>query len=130
MVTVLTPVSSPPSGSFKMATLQVQGQKICDNNNKKSYIQDDVWGTNMVYLTLQISLRCRVQMSNLSSFLTTSFHTQLSFLDADSEEDLLEEEEEEEEESFGPSGIHNYLHIAALEIYVYITCWKPVLRPD
>ncbi len=71
---------------------------------------------------LQISLLFRVQMSNLSSFLTTSFHTQLSFLDADSEEDLLEEEEEEEEESFGPSGIHNYLHIAALEIYVYIPC--------
>lgn len=50
----------------------------------------------------------RVQMANLSSFLTTSFHTQLSFLDADSEENLLEEdeeEEEEEEESFGPTGI-------------------------
>uniref|UniRef100_A0A8C1A7A8 Phosphorylase b kinase regulatory subunit n=1 Tax=Cyprinus carpio carpio TaxID=630221 RepID=A0A8C1A7A8_CYPCA len=46
----------------------------------------------------------RVQMANLSSFLTTSFHTQLSFLDADSEENLLEDYEEEEEESFGPSG--------------------------
>ncbi|CAM4731784.1 unnamed protein product [Leuciscus chuanchicus] len=46
----------------------------------------------------------RVQMANLSSFLTTSFHTQLTFLDADSEEELLEEDEEEEEESFGPSG--------------------------
>uniref|UniRef100_A0A8C2CA31 Phosphorylase b kinase regulatory subunit n=1 Tax=Cyprinus carpio TaxID=7962 RepID=A0A8C2CA31_CYPCA len=53
----------------------------------------------------------RVQMANLSSFLTTSFHTQLSFLDADSEENLLEEEEEEEEESFGSSGIHTDLHI-------------------
>uniref|UniRef100_A0A671RZN3 Phosphorylase b kinase regulatory subunit n=1 Tax=Sinocyclocheilus anshuiensis TaxID=1608454 RepID=A0A671RZN3_9TELE len=31
----------------------------------------------------------RVQMANLSSFLTTSFHTQLSFLDADSEENLV-----------------------------------------
>ncbi|XP_026077330.1 phosphorylase b kinase regulatory subunit alpha, liver isoform isoform X2 [Carassius auratus] len=58
----------------------------------------------------------RVQMANLSSFLSTSFHTQLSFLDADSEENLLEEyeEEEEEEESFGPSGgsgdmFHQYL---------------------
>lgn len=69
----------------------------------------------MVYLTSQIPLLFRVQMANLSSFLTTSFHTQLSFLDADSEENLLEEEEEEEEESFGPSGIHTYLHIAALE---------------
>lgn len=57
-------------------------------------------------------------MANLSSFLTTSFHTQLSFLDADSEENLLEEdeEEEEEEESFGPSGIPTDSHTAALEI--------------
>lgn len=46
-------------------------------------------------------------MANLSSFLTTSFHTQLSFLDIDSEENLLDEDEDEEEdeESFGPSGI-------------------------
>ncbi|XP_051957572.1 phosphorylase b kinase regulatory subunit alpha, liver isoform isoform X4 [Xyrauchen texanus] len=44
----------------------------------------------------------RVQMAKLSSFLTTSFHTQLSFLDDDSEENLLEEEEEEDYEgSFG-----------------------------
>lgn len=49
-------------------------------------------------------------MANLSSFLTTSFHTQLSFLEADSEEDLLEEDEEEEEESFGPSGIPTDSH--------------------
>ncbi len=78
----------------------------------------------MVYLTSQIPLLFRVQMANLSSFLTTSFHTQLSFLDADSEENLLEEEEEEEEESFGPSGIHTYLHIAALESISppYIPC--------
>ncbi|TRY98869.1 hypothetical protein DNTS_030260 [Danionella cerebrum] len=46
----------------------------------------------------------RVQMANLSSFLTTSFHTQLSFLDNESEEDLLAEDEDEEEESFGTSG--------------------------
>jgi len=55
----------------------------------------------------------RVQMANLSSFLTTSFHTQLSFLDADSEEELLEEYEEEEEESFGPSGIPTDSHTVA-----------------
>lgn len=53
-------------------------------------------------------------MANLSSFLTTSFHTQLTFLDADSEEELLEEDEEEEEESFGPSGIPTDSHTAAL----------------
>uniref|UniRef100_A0A8C1V422 Phosphorylase b kinase regulatory subunit n=1 Tax=Cyprinus carpio TaxID=7962 RepID=A0A8C1V422_CYPCA len=56
----------------------------------------------------------RVQMANLSSFLTTSFHTQLSFLDADSEENLLEDYEEEEEESFGPSGIPADSHTAVL----------------
>lgn len=53
-------------------------------------------------------------MANLSSFLTTSFHTQLTFLDTDSEEELLEEDEEEEEESFGPSGIPTDSHTAAL----------------
>ncbi|XP_036396650.1 phosphorylase b kinase regulatory subunit alpha, liver isoform isoform X1 [Megalops cyprinoides] len=40
----------------------------------------------------------RVQMGSLSNFLTTSFHTQLSFLDADADETLLEEDEEEEED--------------------------------
>lgn len=51
-------------------------------------------------------------MANLSSFLTTSFHTQLSFLDADSEENLLDEDEEEDQESFENSSIpdgHNKL---------------------
>uniref|UniRef100_A0A3B3QEF2 Phosphorylase b kinase regulatory subunit n=1 Tax=Paramormyrops kingsleyae TaxID=1676925 RepID=A0A3B3QEF2_9TELE len=38
----------------------------------------------------------RVQTAQLSSFLTTSFHTQLSFLDAD--QDLQDEEEEEDDE--------------------------------
>uniref|UniRef100_A0A8C9TGR7 Phosphorylase b kinase regulatory subunit n=1 Tax=Scleropages formosus TaxID=113540 RepID=A0A8C9TGR7_SCLFO len=38
----------------------------------------------------------RVQMGKLSSFLTTSFHTHLSFLDTD--EDLQDEEEEEEDD--------------------------------
>uniref|UniRef100_A0A8C2Q7L6 Phosphorylase b kinase regulatory subunit n=1 Tax=Cyprinus carpio TaxID=7962 RepID=A0A8C2Q7L6_CYPCA len=60
----------------------------------------------------------RVQMANLSSFLTTSFHTQLSFLDADSEENLLEDYEEEEEESFGPSGIPADSHTAVLGMLV------------
>uniref|UniRef100_A0A4W4HL26 Phosphorylase b kinase regulatory subunit n=1 Tax=Electrophorus electricus TaxID=8005 RepID=A0A4W4HL26_ELEEL len=40
----------------------------------------------------------RVQMASLSTFLTTSFHTQLSFLDADSDENLLEDYEDDEEE--------------------------------
>ncbi|XP_023656818.2 phosphorylase b kinase regulatory subunit alpha, liver isoform isoform X2 [Paramormyrops kingsleyae] len=42
----------------------------------------------------------RVQTAQLSSFLTTSFHTQLSFLDADQDLQDEEEEEEEEEEEF------------------------------
>ncbi|XP_012675197.1 phosphorylase b kinase regulatory subunit alpha, liver isoform isoform X2 [Clupea harengus] len=48
----------------------------------------------------------RVQMGNLSSFLTTSFHTQLSFMDTDSDDNFLadedeeDEDEEEEEESY------------------------------
>ncbi|XP_041702758.2 phosphorylase b kinase regulatory subunit alpha, liver isoform isoform X2 [Coregonus clupeaformis] len=48
----------------------------------------------------------RVQMANISSFQTTSFHTELSFLDGDTDDDLLEEEEdgEDEEEGYVPSG--------------------------
>lgn len=41
-----------------------------------------------------VSLTCRVQMADLTTFLTTSFHTKLSFMDADSEENLEDEEEE------------------------------------
>uniref|UniRef100_A0AAY4C7T6 Phosphorylase b kinase regulatory subunit n=1 Tax=Denticeps clupeoides TaxID=299321 RepID=A0AAY4C7T6_9TELE len=40
----------------------------------------------------------RVQMDKLCNFLTTSFHTKLTFMDADSEDNLLEEEDEEDEE--------------------------------
>uniref|UniRef100_A0A8C9W2L1 Phosphorylase b kinase regulatory subunit n=1 Tax=Scleropages formosus TaxID=113540 RepID=A0A8C9W2L1_SCLFO len=45
----------------------------------------------------------RVQMGKLSSFLTTSFHTHLSFLDTD--EDLQDEEEEEEDDE-GFEGVY------------------------
>ncbi|KAF4083289.1 hypothetical protein AMELA_G00138250 [Ameiurus melas] len=38
----------------------------------------------------------RVQMANLSTFLTTSFHTKLSFMDADSEENLEDEDGEDD----------------------------------
>lgn len=43
-----------------------------------------------------VSLACRVQMANLSTVLTTSFHTKLSFMDADSEE-ILEDKDEEDD---------------------------------
>lgn len=49
-------------------------------------------------------------MGNLSSFLTTSFHTQLSFMDTDSDDNFLadedeeDEDEEEEEESYATAG--------------------------
>ncbi|XP_071389693.1 phosphorylase b kinase regulatory subunit alpha, liver isoform isoform X3 [Centroberyx affinis] len=53
----------------------------------------------------------RVQMSDLSSFQTTSFHTRLSFLDEENDDSLLEDEEEEDDEEYeeendscGPSG--------------------------
>uniref|UniRef100_A0A3B4T7U8 Phosphorylase b kinase regulatory subunit n=1 Tax=Seriola dumerili TaxID=41447 RepID=A0A3B4T7U8_SERDU len=39
-----------------------------------------------------------VQMSDLSSFQTTSFHTRLSFLDEENDDSLLEDEDEDEEE--------------------------------
>ncbi|KAF7669308.1 hypothetical protein LDENG_00212550 [Lucifuga dentata] len=40
----------------------------------------------------------RVQMSDLSSFQTTSFHTRLTFLDEENDDSLLEEDEENEED--------------------------------
>ncbi|XP_071389691.1 phosphorylase b kinase regulatory subunit alpha, liver isoform isoform X1 [Centroberyx affinis] len=42
----------------------------------------------------------RVQMSDLSSFQTTSFHTRLSFLDEENDDSLLEDEEEEDDEEY------------------------------
>uniref|UniRef100_A0A3B4T8T4 Phosphorylase b kinase regulatory subunit n=1 Tax=Seriola dumerili TaxID=41447 RepID=A0A3B4T8T4_SERDU len=42
---------------------------------------------------------CRVQMSDLSSFQTTSFHTRLSFLDEENDDSLLEDEDEDEEDN-------------------------------
>lgn len=54
----------------------------------------------------------RVQMSDLSSFQTTSFHTRLTFLDEENDDSLLEEEVDEDEDdeeygddynSYGPS---------------------------
>lgn len=50
-------------------------------------------------------------MSDLSSFQTTSFHTRLSFLDKENDDDLLEDEDEEDYDEngeecnkYGPSG--------------------------
>ncbi|CAK6975522.1 phosphorylase b kinase regulatory subunit alpha%2C liver isoform isoform X2 [Scomber scombrus] len=48
----------------------------------------------------------RVQMSDLSSFQTTSFHTGLSFLDKENDDSLLEDEEEEDDEEYGEE--YNY----------------------
>uniref|UniRef100_A0A8C2WFL9 Phosphorylase b kinase regulatory subunit n=1 Tax=Cyclopterus lumpus TaxID=8103 RepID=A0A8C2WFL9_CYCLU len=51
----------------------------------------------------------RVQMSDLSSVQTTSFHTHLSFLDEEDDDSLLKDEKDDEEygqeyNNFGPSG--------------------------
>lgn len=47
-------------------------------------------------------------MANLSTFLTTSFHTQLSFMDADTDDNLLDEDEDDDDEvteqAFSPCG--------------------------
>ncbi|XP_041643092.1 phosphorylase b kinase regulatory subunit alpha, liver isoform isoform X2 [Cheilinus undulatus] len=43
----------------------------------------------------------RVQMSDLSSFKTTSFHTRLSFLDEENDENLLEDDDDDDDEEYG-----------------------------
>ncbi|XP_062280332.1 phosphorylase b kinase regulatory subunit alpha, liver isoform isoform X1 [Scomber scombrus] len=53
----------------------------------------------------------RVQMSDLSSFQTTSFHTGLSFLDKENDDSLLEDEEEEDDEEYGEE--YNYRGLSA-----------------
>uniref|UniRef100_A0AAR2IK58 Phosphorylase b kinase regulatory subunit n=1 Tax=Pygocentrus nattereri TaxID=42514 RepID=A0AAR2IK58_PYGNA len=77
----------------------------------------------------------RVQMASLSTFLTTSFHTQLSFMDADPDENLLdvdedddEEEDEDNEETehvFSPSDVLDEYFTQLLQS----TTTKPHLPP-
>ncbi|XP_056869738.1 phosphorylase b kinase regulatory subunit alpha, liver isoform isoform X3 [Takifugu flavidus] len=50
----------------------------------------------------------RVQMSDLSTFQTTSFHTRLSFLDEEHDDSLLEDDEEQEEEDKFEDDYNNY----------------------
>uniref|UniRef100_A0AAY5KRB8 Phosphorylase b kinase regulatory subunit n=1 Tax=Esox lucius TaxID=8010 RepID=A0AAY5KRB8_ESOLU len=51
----------------------------------------------------------RVQMADIASFQTTSFHTELSFLDDDTDDDLLDEEEDDEEERNSKDMFDQYL---------------------
>lgn len=55
-----------------------------------------------------VSLSCRVQMANLSTFLTTSFHTMLSFMDADSEENLEDEDGEDDYNEDDEDKVHSF----------------------
>uniref|UniRef100_A0A674AZQ6 Phosphorylase b kinase regulatory subunit n=1 Tax=Salmo trutta TaxID=8032 RepID=A0A674AZQ6_SALTR len=64
----------------------------------------------------------RVQMANISSFQTTSFHTELSFLDGDTDDDLLENEEDDEEESYVPSGTSAVVCCVCLCLYRSLVC--------
>lgn len=48
-------------------------------------------------LTALFECYCRVQMSDLSSFQTTSFHTHLSFLVEENDESLLEDVGDDDE---------------------------------
>ncbi|XP_030627255.1 phosphorylase b kinase regulatory subunit alpha, liver isoform isoform X2 [Chanos chanos] len=77
----------------------------------------------------------RVQMADLSTFLTTSFHTQLSFMDADAD-DLLEEDEEDEEDevtevddSYAPSGGSKNMFDDYLSQLLHSTATKTHLPP-
>uniref|UniRef100_A0A673AR83 Phosphorylase b kinase regulatory subunit n=1 Tax=Sphaeramia orbicularis TaxID=375764 RepID=A0A673AR83_9TELE len=54
-------------------------------------------------ITRSIFVSCsyRVQMSDLTSVQTTSFHTRLSFLDEENDDNLLEDDVEDDEEEYG-----------------------------
>lgn len=47
-------------------------------------------------------------MANISTFLTTSFHTKLTFMDADSEENLEEEEDDYDEDEDDEENVHRF----------------------
>nr|Q9W6R1.1 RecName: Full=Phosphorylase b kinase regulatory subunit alpha, liver isoform; Short=Phosphorylase kinase alpha L subunit [Takifugu rubripes]AAD28794.1 phosphorylase kinase alpha 2 subunit [Takifugu rubripes] len=73
----------------------------------------------------------RVQMSDLSTFQTTSFHTRLSFLDEEHDDSLLEDDEEQEEEeedkfeddynNYGPSGNNQVCYVSKDKFDQYLT---------
>lgn len=72
---------------------------------------DVLCGSCMVTACVASLCECyyRVQMSDLSSFQTTSFHTRLSFLDEENDDSLLADEEDDEEHGeeyyyCGPTG--------------------------
>lgn len=72
---------------------------------------------------------CRVQMSDLSSFQTTSFHTRLSFLDEENDDSLLEDEDEDDDEEYGeeynncgPSGTLCVLVCFSNIIFIQLNC--------
>ncbi|KAK3562437.1 hypothetical protein QTP86_034080 [Hemibagrus guttatus] len=68
----------------------------------------------------------RVQMANLSSFLTTSFHTKLTFMDADSEENLEEEEEEDDydEDEDDEDKVHSFSSSGILLLFLFLEVRK------
>lgn len=70
-------------------------------------------------------------MSDLSSFQTTSFHTSLSFLDKENDDNLLEDEDEDEEddEEYGPSGTL-CVWLGRLLVYMYFRAVTNYLLKD
>lgn len=100
----------PPSGNYRMVILVARGL---------SPPELDIILTSTVppACAVKVSFQqiCRVQMSDLSTFQTTSFHTRLSFLDEENDDSLLDDDDEpqlEEDEKYakddynkcGPAG--------------------------
>uniref|UniRef100_A0A8B9KHZ7 Phosphorylase b kinase regulatory subunit n=1 Tax=Astyanax mexicanus TaxID=7994 RepID=A0A8B9KHZ7_ASTMX len=82
-----------------------------------------------VYLYLFLYL-FRVQMANLSTFLTTSFHTKLSFMDADSDENFLDEDDDEEEDNEDTEHTFTPCGISLFTLFTLLTYIRENLRVD
>uniref|UniRef100_A0A8B9KHW4 Phosphorylase b kinase regulatory subunit n=1 Tax=Astyanax mexicanus TaxID=7994 RepID=A0A8B9KHW4_ASTMX len=72
----------------------------------------------------------RVQMANLSTFLTTSFHTKLSFMDADSDENFLDEDDDEEEDNEDTEHTFTPCGISLFTLFTLLTYIRENLRVD
>lgn len=76
-------------------------------------------------------------MANLSTFLTTSFHTKLSFMDADSEENLEDEDEGDDynEDEDDEDRIHSFSSSGISLLFLFVmsgteTCCKKSKRKN
>lgn len=109
----------PPSGNYRMVILVARGL---------SPPELDWTSTIPPVCAVKVSFQqfCRVQMSDLSTFQTTSFHTRLSFLDEENYDSLLDDDEVQEEEDEKYEDDYNKCGPAGNNQVLSESCWMNV----